>query len=590
VKGHHRRQGSSVAFRVVTSILALAVVGGAGVGGWYGYHHWHQKKVTADCGPTVELSVAAAPEITQAVTKIADGWNAARTSVNGSCVRIEVTPAASADIAATIAGGAGATVTGVGKPNGGTDEPDVWIPDSSMWLQRLQGASSQLKFAGTSIASSPVVLALPVPVAAQLAKAGTPLTIASLLAKLASGTVRPGIVDPNSDSSGLAALLAVGAAAGGASKPESLTVATPQQQAAVVGALRALAAGESRVRDDLMSRFPRAADAASVARALTLAPLPEQAVLAYDAARPPVPLVGAYLNPGPEALDYPFTTVGDLAATKAAAARRFEAMLTGDAWRKVLAAAGLRAADGTFDAATMPKLPGMPAGPFPTTPAVPGAAIDQALSMWSAVTVPGRMLAVIDVSGSMVTPVPSAGGASREQVTVKAAKAGLGLFNDQWEVGLWTFSTFLDGAKDYKQLVPIGPLAVNRADLAEALPTIQPIPTGATGLYDTVLAAYKQVQKGWDPSRVNSVVIMTDGANDDPVGLTIDQLLAQLHTLADPARPVEVIMIGIGTDVNKSELTRIATATGGGAFVTSDASKIGEIFLQAIALRPGTAK
>ena len=91
-------------------------------------------------------------------------------------------------------------------------------------------------------------------------------------------------------------------------------------------------------------------------------------------------------------------------------------------------------------------------------------------------TVPGRMLAVIDVSGSMATKVPTAGGATREAVTVAAARAGLGLFDDRWSVGLWTFSTNLDGTLPYKQLVPIGPLSTGRPAMQSALARIAPIP------------------------------------------------------------------------------------------------------------------
>jgi hypothetical protein len=50
---------------------------------------------------------------------------------------------------------------------------------------------------------------------------------------------------------------------------------------------------------------------------------------------------------------------------------------------------------------------------------------------------------------------------------------------------------------------------------------------------------------------------------------------------------VEVIALGIGTDVSRPELTRITQATGGAVFIATDPAKIGEIFLQAIALRPG---
>jgi len=200
------------------------------------------------------------------------------------------------------------------------------------------------------------------------------------------------------------------------------------------------------------------------------------------------------------------------------------------------------------------------------------------------------LLAVVDVSGSMLTPVPTARGATREQVTVEAARNGLGLFDDTWAVGLWEFSTQLDGANDYRQLVSVGPLSDNRQALATALGSLQPKPDGNTGLYDTTLAAYRTVQAGWDPSRVNSVVILTDGQNDDRQGLTLDQLIAQLKQVMDPKRPVQVIAIGIGTDVSEAELKRITDTTGGGTFVAPDPSKVGDIFLKAIALRPGVRR
>ena len=193
----------------------------------------------------------------------------------------------------------------------------------------------------------------------------------------------------------------------------------------------------------------------------------------------------------------------------------------------------------------------------------------------------------MDVSGSMNTPVASAGNATREQVLVKAAAGGLSLFDDTWAVGLWIFSTKLDGNTPYKELVPIGPLVSQRNQLAAALGGIQAT-HGDTGLYDTVLAAYKTVQTNWDPGKINSVILMTDGQNDNPGGLTLDQLVTELQKVADPKRPVQVVAIGIGTDVSRPELTRISQTTGGGVFIATDPAKIGEIFLQAIALRPGS--
>jgi hypothetical protein len=193
---------------------------------------------------------------------------------------------------------------------------------------------------------------------------------------------------------------------------------------------------------------------------------------------------------------------------------------------------------------------------------------------------------VIDVSGTMVARVPTAGGATRLQVTLKAARRGLGLFDDSWAVGLWVFSTELDGRKDYKQLVPISPVVSERARLLSALTGITPKADGDTGLYDTILAAYQTVQKDWDPGRVNSVVLMTDsGGNDDPSGgISLQGLLAKLKETADPKRPIQVVILTIG-DVSTDPLSEITKVTGGGVFSAKDPAKIGEIFLKAISLR-----
>lgn len=212
--------------------------------------------------------------------------------------------------------------------------------------------------------------------------------------------------------------------------------------------------------------------------------------------------------------------------------------------------------------------------------------IDRVISTWMAVTLPGRMLAVLDVSGSMYVPVPTANNATRMQVTLGAAQRGLDLFDDSWMVGLWIFSTQLDGNRDYRELVPIGPLTSQRTHIRDALGQVVPKANGDTGLYDTLLAAYREVQKGWQAGRVNSVVIFTDGKNEDADGISHAQLLAELGEIADPEKPIQVIIIGIGTEIGQKELMPITEVTGGGVFIAEDPAKIGEILLKAISLRP----
>jgi Ca-activated chloride channel family protein len=555
-----------------TTVLVVAV------GGWSGYKLLSQQA----CGDQIQLSIAAAPDIEPAVRAMAAGWSGTKPRVNGRCVAVAVTPADPADIAAAVADQHHGTLAGVGRANGDVRVPTVWIPDSSIWLQRLRAVRQEWVPADApSVARSPVVLAMPQPAAATLGWPSKKLSWADLLAKLSGGgRLKPGIVDPNRDATSLSGLLALGAAA---------TAAGSTGQQATVAGLRALATGRAALRADLLARFPRGGDAGSLASSLSAAPLAEQAVIAYNDGQPQVPLAPVYLEPAPIGLDYPYVVLPGASRDDDAAARAVLITLAGDAYRDSLARQGLRAADGTAGAG-FADLKGAPVKASLTGQAPDPATIDKLLANWNTLTAPGRMLAIIDVSGSMATPVPTAGNATREQVAVEAARRGLNLLDDTWAVGLWIFSTKLDSGNDWQQLVPIGPLSSQRPNLLAGLDLVRTKTNGGTGLYNTVLAGYKAVQATWDPSRVNSVVLFTDDRNEDAPGLTLDQLVAELTKIKDPARPVVVVALGIGNQVSEAELRSITDAIGGATFLAPDASQVGDTFLKALALRPTTTR
>jgi len=145
------------------------------------------------------------------------------------------------------------------------------------------------------------------------------------------------------------------------------------------------------------------------------------------------------------------------------------------------------------------------------------------------------------------------------------------------------------GKRPWKEQVAISPLTAARTQLRQAIENMEPKPKGDTGLYDTTLAAYETVLKGWQPGRINSVLLFTDGVNENPGGLTRDELVANLKKARDAKRPVRMVIIGIGTEVDRGELKAIAEASGSssGVFVAEDPARINEIFLQAIATRTG---
>ena len=194
-------------------------------------------------------------------------------------------------------------------------------------------------------------------------------------------------------------------------------------------------------------------------------------------------------------------------------------------------------------------------------------------------------LAVIDISGSMSDQV---GGKTRMQLTIEAATGGLTLFPTVVSLGLWTFSTKIgtDGSSDYKELVPIAPLSVRqRQQIVGQLKIQKPVPNGGTGLYDTAIAAVRAVRNQYVSTAVNSILLFTDGKNDDPGSPTLEQTVKTLEGLRDPARPVRIIALGMGPDANPDELRTLAAATGGQSYVARNPSDLRQVFIDALQSR-----
>jgi hypothetical protein len=169
------------------------------------------------------------------------------------------------------------------------------------------------------------------------------------------------------------------------------------------------------------------------------------------------------------------------------------------------------------------------------------------------------------------------------QIMQKTQLDGLRLFTDDTLMGLWTFASGLPDGKDYQERVPVRPLdALQRDRLNFAVTSYQPVGTNTRGLYESVLAAYTAIKDGWDENRSNAVLVFTSGTNTKPDGLTLDTVQLELEKLTDPTKPIRLILLGFGPDVNLDELTALAKTTGGKAFKVERPEEIGGIFLQAL--------
>lgn len=455
----------------------------------------------------------------------------------------------------------------------GSTDAAVWIPDSSIWLTRATAAGLTVADDAPSIAASPVVFALSGQALAQLAAAGgSSAGVAGILATRKSATpIRVGLPDPERSAAAVAAVLAARA---------SVTGAT-DARAALTWGVRSSPEGLPMQATDLLAGL--AADPA------TALPVTEQALIAYNAEHAADPAHAVYPGQGGFAMNYPVTAVGTDPSV-ATAARELATALRSDTVRAALQQAGFRAPDqaagDAITAANGIDPAHLQAGGVPSAQAV-----EDAIRSVHTTNEASRMLAVIDISGSMFAQVPGANGTTRIEMAKNAATLGLGLYRADSDIGLWEFSTNLNGMSDHRERIPISSLGpdgqggTGAAKLAAALNGLQAIPNGGTGLYDTALEAVRSVRAGWDPDRVNSVLILTDGMNDDNNSITLDQLLSMLIAEQNPTKPVPVISIAFGPDSDVGALQQISSATGGATYLSQDPRQIGEIFLDAVGQR-----
>ena len=114
-------------------------------------------------------------------------------------------------------------------------------------------------------------------------------------------------------------------------------------------------------------------------------------------------------------------------------------------------------------------------------------------------------------------------------------------------------------------LVPIAPMRTNRARLQQVVRGV--FADGGTRIYDVTDAAVAQVALLADSSRINAVVLLTDGEDTDS-DATADEVVRRLAAQGDSSRQVRVFSIAYGADAAGAAdaLKRISGASGGKAY------------------------
>jgi hypothetical protein len=397
----------------------------------------------------------------------------------------------------------------------GPVRPDAWVTDAALWLDQANHRAGLGLAADEPFATSRVVLAARTDVSPRAAVSW---------AELAAGEIPITLPDPATSTAGLFALAA---ASGRWSSAQLRQVAARSRQLAPGASALGLIADPHK-------------DAA--------APVAEPELAAYNAANPSAHLTAVVPSDGAVApLEYSFVPVAD-GTVASKVLRSLADYLGSDAARAVTARHGFSA-------------PGAAVSPAPPTPAAAGALREE----WADIDPAQRAVVALDVSASSLSRLE---GETILDCQAESTQLAVASLPDRSSVALWYFAQHLGPrGEDHRVVADSAPLTAPAQihTIARGLGGMSEVAGGDRGLYDTIVAARQAAAATAVAGRPGTAVIVTAGPNDDDVSASLGAVTSAVAK-ADPAKPVQLVIIGIGTKPDAAALTEIAKA-GRGQYV-----------------------
>jgi len=586
----------------LAALVAVAACGGGGDGGD------DDEGGLEDPGDCVAVDLASSPEKIELMEELADDFNGSDAADLGDdgCAFVRVHRKSSGLAENLLATGWDESVEG--------PQPVIWSPAASTWGALLnQHTSSEMTDPrARQFMLSPLVIAMPRPMAEALGYPDTPIGFADILALTRDpngwggkghpewGPFRLGKTNPNFSTSGLSALVAQAYAATGKTSglsSEDLDNPAVAQFATDVES-SVVHYGDTTLT--FLNNWYRADVRGNPLQYVSAAAVEEKSVIDYntgnpdgildpgeEAREPREPLVAIYPEEGTIYSNHPlFVLDADwVSAEERDAAQLFvDYAFTAENQEKVLRY-GFR-----------PGNPEVPVGdPISeengVNPAVPDTLLEvpqpgvlaDLLADWEVQRKSARVLLLVDVSGSMGDPGDASSGETKLDLAKAAAVQALEMFKDDDEVGLWTFSTELGPNGDQDTLEVQAPARVGdvREQLANQIRDL--VPVANTPLYEATEEAYQAALDDYDATRINAVVVLSDGQNQDGDGTDdndqLEQLLTTLQSSSEgqASRPVRVFTIAYGEEAEQPVLRQIADASAAAAYDASDPTTIDRV-------------
>jgi len=548
-----------IALAVVAVVIAFAGSRGADSGG-------SERRASVPKPPdrSLHLEFVYSPEKEALVKPLVAGFNATRTRVGGRTVVVDAHNIASGDAETRIA-------------EGGL-KPAVWSPASSLWGRLLDYDADEayVPDENPSLARTPLVIAMWEPMARALGwpeqRAGFKQILS--LARSPSdawarrgypgfGPFKLGHTNPDFSTSGLSAVAGEYYAATG--KREGLTlgdVESPRVRREIREVEQSIVHyGDTTLFfSQQLARYGEQYASAVAMEEATLIDFNEhphkgpKLVALY-------PSDGTFFSDDPVVvLDAPWVTP-DLRRAGSAFSRWIRAKAT----PRFVARFGFRPGDPSV----------RPSAPVDAAhgadPSQGGASLElpdpgvlsRIKELWHVDRKPANVMLVVDTSRSM-----------GQQAKMARAKAGLSVFFGQLapqdRVGLLTFSDHVT------TVVPIGPFAETRDALAAGV--LGMVPKGSTVLNLATEKAVGKVRGRLAATRINAVVLLSDGRDTSQGHPPLAEVLARLRS-ESPVRDdtVRVFTIAYGDQADSAPLKAIAAATGGQEF-TGDPRGIAGVY------------
>ena len=611
----HRRPGW-LRSRLALSAVALALVAGAcSFGDTDDDAAGNDASGFGDPGDCTPVDVAVSSEKIDLLSSLARTFNGSDDAeFDGGCAFVRPYSKASGGAADLLASGWTDASEG--------EKPVIWSPAASSWGQILNqrlADKGQPAMVGdaVSLQLTPLVIAMPKPMADALGYPETPIGWADIAALATSpegwaayghpewGTFKLGKTNPNFSTSGLSALIGQAYAATGKTRDLSTEDLDSPGFAEFASQVEGSVVHYGDITMTFLNNWFRTDREGTSLLYASAAAVEEKSVIDYNMGNPDgvlgpaevpraprTPLVAIYPKEGTIYSDSPMYVldaewVTDDARTGAEAFIEF--VQRPEAQEQALEY-GFRPGnpDVAIGAPIVAENGVDPNQPSTLLQVPEPPVMIRLLDKWKEQRKTARVLLVLDVSGSMKDPAVNGGDDTKLDLAKEAAITALSEFNSADEVGLRIFTTGLgdSGTESYLDLLPIQPMGANREGLANRIR--DQIPLYGTPLYQVASASYQDMLVDYDPSKINAIVLLTDGKNEDEDKnddqAQLQRLLTELQegTAGESAKPIRIFTIAYGERADQDTLEQIALASNAAAYDASNPENIHKVFTAVI--------